>query len=169
MTRERDTRRDGGCPDVPSKSQRKREAHALEDLGRKLVESSEARVNRMDLPDEVRNAILEARGIHAHGARRRQIRYIGRLLRQLNLDPNIALEGRTSTRVSEKLVYWHARLNREGNGALSDFFVQYPGADRQRVRQAVRAARTVEPDTSSSEQASKARMLRHVLAQYIDD
>jgi ribosome-associated protein len=71
----------------PSKSQRKRDALALQALGAQLVALSPTRLARLDLPDELREAVLAAQGMRSHGARARQMQYIGRLMRQL--DPGV--------------------------------------------------------------------------------
>jgi ribosome-associated protein len=68
----------------PSKSQRKRDAHALQALGVQLVELSPARLARIVLPEALCEAVVAARGMHQHGARLRQMQYIGKLMRQLD-------------------------------------------------------------------------------------
>ena len=68
----------------PSKSQRKRDAHALQALGAQLVELPPAHLAQMDLPDALREAVLAAQGMRQHGARMRQMQYIGKLMRQLD-------------------------------------------------------------------------------------
>ena len=68
----------------PSKSQRKREAHALQALGTQLVALPRTHLARMELPDALREAVVTAQGLRPHGARRRQLQYIGTLMRQLD-------------------------------------------------------------------------------------
>lgn len=68
----------------PSKSQRKREAHALQALGEQLVALPPAHLARLALPDELREAVRETRRMPQHGARSRQMQYIGRLMRELD-------------------------------------------------------------------------------------
>jgi ribosomal 50S subunit-associated protein YjgA (DUF615 family) len=68
----------------PSKSQRKREAHALQALGAQLVALSRAHLARMELPDALREAVLTAQGMRPHGARTPHMQYIGKLMRQLD-------------------------------------------------------------------------------------
>ena len=68
----------------PSKSQRKRDAHALQELGVQLVELSPARLARLALPEALHEAVVAAQGMHQHGARLRQMQYIGKLMRQLD-------------------------------------------------------------------------------------
>jgi ribosome-associated protein len=68
----------------PSKSQRKRDAHAMQALGAQLVELPPAHLARLELPDVLREAVLAVQGMRQHGARTRQMQYIGRLMRQLD-------------------------------------------------------------------------------------
>jgi hypothetical protein len=68
----------------PSKSQRKREAHALQALGAQLVALPRAHLARIALPDALRQAVVTAQGLRPHGARRRHLQYIGTLMRQLD-------------------------------------------------------------------------------------
>jgi ribosome-associated protein len=72
-------------PERPSKSQLKREMDALQALGARLIELGKERLAKIDMPDELRVAVKEAQRITAHGGRRRQLQYIGRLMR--NVDP----------------------------------------------------------------------------------
>jgi hypothetical protein len=64
----------------PSKSQRKREAHALQALGAQLVALPRAHLARIALPDALREAVVTAQGLRPHGARRRHLQYIGTLM-----------------------------------------------------------------------------------------
>lgn len=70
-------------PERPSKSQRKRDAHALQALGAQLVALTPARLAQLELPDVLREAVVAAQGMRQHGARARQMQYIGRLMREL--------------------------------------------------------------------------------------
>jgi len=71
------------APLTPSKSQRKRDAHALQTLGIQLVALSAAPLARLDLPETLHEAVLAAQRMRAHGARMRQLQYIGKVMRQL--------------------------------------------------------------------------------------
>ena len=71
------------APLTPSKSQRKRDAHALQTLGIQLVALSVAQLARLDLPEALHEAVMVAQRMHSHGARTRQMQYIGKLMRQL--------------------------------------------------------------------------------------
>ena len=71
------------APLTPSKSQRKRDAHAVQALGVQLVALPAAQLARLDLPEALHEAVVAAQRMRAHGARTRQLQYIGKLMRQL--------------------------------------------------------------------------------------
>ena len=103
-------------PEGPSKSQRKRDSQALQDLGEALVALSPDRLARLELPDVLRSAVLEAQRIHKFGGLRRQKQYIGKLMRDLDAAPIQAqldaLEGhsRAQTAYLHRLERWRDRL-----------------------------------------------------------
>ena len=68
----------------PSKSRRKREATALQDLGEQLVELTSAQLKRIPLPEELLAAIKATQAMSQRGARKRQLQFIGKLMRQLD-------------------------------------------------------------------------------------
>src|SRR6187455_2734613 len=75
-------------PDLlPSKTRRKQEMHALQDIGEQLVQLDLKRLTELALPETLTDAILEARRIHKHEARRRQMQYIGKLMRDVDAAP----------------------------------------------------------------------------------
>lgn len=71
----------------PSKSARKRQYLALQKLGEKLLTVRESDLLDIELDEDLREAVLEARKIRSHGALRRQKQYIGKLMRQLDPEP----------------------------------------------------------------------------------
>ena len=91
----------------PSKSARKREAHALQKLGEELVRLRAADLARLPLPETLRDAIEEARRLTSRGALSRQHQYIGRLMRDIDVD---ALEKALALLPDQKAL--HARIRR---------------------------------------------------------
>jgi ribosome-associated protein len=71
----------------PSKSARKREYLALQKLGEELITLKESDLEALPLDDNLREAVMEARQIKAHGALRRQKQYIGKLMRHVDPEP----------------------------------------------------------------------------------
>ena len=73
--------------DRPSKTQRKKEMIALQDLGEALVKLPAGQLEKLALPEALRDAVIEARRIHSFPALRRQMQFIGRLMRTIDAAP----------------------------------------------------------------------------------
>jgi ribosome-associated protein len=71
-------------PRPPSKSQLKREATALQDLGAQLVKLTSAQLKQVPLPEELQAAVRAAQAMPQRGAHKRQLQYIGKLMRRLD-------------------------------------------------------------------------------------
>ena len=132
--------------EIPSKTKRKQEMHELQALGAALVGLSGAHLESMTLPDELAQAVREARRIRGHEAKRRQVQFIGRLMRELDPAPiraqlAVVAGGSAQARASHQRVeHWRARLM-EDEGALTEFAREHPGADLQQLRALLRNAR----------------------------
>ena len=131
----------------PSKTRRKKDMHALQSLGEALVELSPERLASVEMPEALRDAVLEAKQLHnKHEARRRQMQYIGKLMRDVDATPIRArldeLAGRSAsaTAALHRAERWRDRLI-EDEQAFNEFAQAYPHAELQPVRTAVREAR----------------------------
>lgn|SRR5690606_14456149 len=76
---------DDGAGRPPSKSQRKRDAHAAQKLGQRLVEMRAQEMQGLPLDENLLDALAEARRLTSHGARARQFQYIGKLMRDADV------------------------------------------------------------------------------------
>lgn len=131
----------------PSKSERKREVHALTDLGKQLVDMTPNQLADLPVSEELIDAIKTARKIrNKHAGFNRQIQYIGKLIRSTDPQPIIdAIEARQQAHLHEQkhfhaLEQWRDRLVAEGDEALHGLIDKWPDIDRQHVRQLVRTA-----------------------------
>lgn len=70
-----------------SKTKAKEEVDALQELGKRLVGVGSDRLKKLDIPEALRDAVLEAKRISSHGALRRQMQYIGKLMRDVDTAP----------------------------------------------------------------------------------
>jgi ribosome-associated protein len=133
-------------PEIVSKTRRKREMHELQALGVALVALPEGMLQAMALDPKLLDAVLEAKRITAHEGKRRQIQYIGRLMRDVDPAPIRAriaeLEGSSAqaTARHRRLEAWRERLIADDE-ALTAFAVEHPGADLQVLRTLIRNAR----------------------------
>jgi ribosome-associated protein len=130
-----------------SKSRLKRESAALQDLGEALIELPDEKLNRLDLPAELLEAVRLAKSITAHGGLRRQRKFIGKLLRNLDAEPirtgleALRNEGAVAAHRHHLVERWRDRMLAEGDGAVNLFVADHADADRQKLRQLVRDAR----------------------------
>lgn len=129
-----------------SKSQRKREVEALQDLGGELVKLSRDQLKKMNLPERLHLEILEAQRITQHGATRRQLQLIGKIMRDVDPEPireHLAvIRGESDVAKAEfhALERWRERLLAD-DAALTDWLARHPQADVQYLRQLIRNAR----------------------------
>lgn len=138
----------------PSKSQVKRDMHALLDLGRELIALPPAKLARLPLDEPLREAIALAQRIHSHEGRRRQVHYVGKLMRQADasalraqLDA-WASGSRAETRAMHRLEALRDRLI-DSDEALTQLLAQFPGLDIQSLRAQIRAARKETRDNAT--------------------
>ena len=129
----------------PSKTRQKKAMHELRDLGAELVELSAGQLKRIDLPEDILAAVRECQKITAHGAHRRQLQYLGKLMRGVDDAPiraGLAVirgESAAETARLHRLERMRTRLL-EDEAALADVAAIWPGADLQQLRQLRRNA-----------------------------
>lgn len=130
---------------IPSKTQRKKDMHALQRMGEELVELDPKKLAELALPEILNDAIVLARSLQKHGARRRQLQYIGRLMREIDAQPiqqMLTMWDQPSVQQTARLHQlerWRERLLSDEQ-ALTEFAQQYPHADLQRLRSLIRNA-----------------------------
>lgn len=138
---------ESGDDERPSRSQRKRDMLALQALGERLVDLPVEILERIPLPPDLFDAVMAARSITAHGGRKRQLQYIGRLMREVESEPIrtalAELDGRGAVdkaafRAAER---WRTLLLDDGDDAITEFLDHRPDTDRQHLRRLVRDAR----------------------------
>jgi ribosome-associated protein len=132
--------------ELTSKTRKKKDMLALQDLGVKLAELNEQQLATMELPESLLDAVLEARRLTKHEARRRQMQFIGRLMRDIDAAPIRDRldawqgQGREHTARLHALERWRDELL-AGDPALARFLQEYPGADSQQLRSLIRNVR----------------------------
>lgn len=154
-----------------SKTHRKKEMLHLQDMGVELAGLSPERVKKLDLPEALREAVLDWQRFSKHGAKRRQMQYIGKLMRGIDPEPIAAqlaaLRGESAAAKAEfhALERWRERLL-ENDEAVTQWLQEYPDSDAQHMRQLIRNARK-EAELGKPPKSSRElfRLLREVSAQ----
>ncbi|MDY6840071.1 MAG: ribosome biogenesis factor YjgA [Pseudomonadota bacterium] len=159
--------------DGPSKSQLKREMHALQDLGKRMLDLSNDQLETLPVSDTLRAAIEESRRIRQNEAKRRHLQYIGKVIRQ-EADPEALARAidafdtgsQEHTRRHHLAERWRDRMIAEGDSVIDEFFSYCPSADRQHLRNLARNARK---DVEKQKNTGQARKLFRYLRECIDD
>lgn len=134
-----------------SKSQRKRDADAIRELGAQLAALGASELATVPLPDDVLAAISELNRIKAQGARKRQLGFLAKRMRQIDIEPieaameNLRLAARANTVNLHRVEHWRDRLlgdtpEQNPKQALTEFLDEYADADRQHFRHLQRQA-----------------------------
>lgn len=130
-----------------SKSQRKRDANELLELAKKLIAMPESRLRRMPIDDDLREEIEFARSIRAHGARKRQLMTVGKMLRMRDtdelIDPvnDVDQKNRQANLRFHHIEAWRDRLIEGNDQELSELLEQIPAINAQTLRQLIRNAK----------------------------
>ncbi len=135
--------------DRPSKSQLKRDMHALQELGEALIALPKDALKRMPMPEKLDDAVREARRITDHEGKRRQVQYVGRVMRTLTDDETAALRLALDTqrgvnKAETARLHWIERTRDKllaDDTALTEFIRQHPQVDPQQGRMLIRNSR----------------------------
>ena len=148
--------------DAPiSKTKLKAEADVAQSIGKKLVDLSKDRLIKLALPEALFDAVLEAKRLTANGAIRRQMQYLGRLMRDIDSAPIVeqlqAWEGKNTQENARfhGMERWRDRMI-ENADAVSEFLVAYPHSDSQQLRALIR---NVQKETAANKPPKSSREL----------
>jgi len=144
----------------PNKSQLRRDSIALLELGKKLTDFEVSKLHRLNLPPELLKALLEGKKIHQNGARKRHFKFVGKLLRSMEVEALEKAVNDVEHGVEQEnarfhqVERWRERLlNVEDNEGLTELMAEYPQADvghlRQLIRNAHKEAQQSKPPRSS--------------------
>jgi ribosome-associated protein len=161
---------EGELPEAPSKSERKRQAAELKDLGDELVRMPAAELEALPLDEKLRDAIELARRITAHGGAARQRQLIGKLLRKRDVaEIRAAIERdrlarRLAARDFHRLEGWRERLLAEGEPAIAALSAAEPRVDAAELRALLAQARA---ETTAGRPPAAARVLFRRLREWL--
>ncbi len=134
----------------PSKTALKKAMHELQDLGEALMALPDSRIDALALPELLRDAVRAAQRTKTHEGRRRQIQYLGKLMRRAQdagtIEPirqavvSFQLGHARDALALHEAERWRAELIAD-DAALERWLAAHPGGDVQRLRSLVRSAR----------------------------
>lgn len=162
------------APERPSKTQRKKASHDLQDLGEALVALPDERIAPLPLSDTLRDAVGEYRRTRSHEGRRRQMQFIGKLMRQVDAEPiRDAVTAMRLGRAKDALALheaerWRAELIAD-DAALTAWVERHPTTDSQQLRSLVRNARKDAALAPEQRSGRAYRELFQFIKQHADD
>ena len=155
----------------PSKSQIKREMHALQELGKRICELPKKQLAKVPISETMREAVAEWDRISKNEAKRRHLQYVGKVMRTEDaeaiqealdlLDPSSDVYNR----ILHQQEKWREKLILGGKDALSEFCEQFEVTDIQHLRQLIRnavkeqEAKEANPDAPAKSGKTAARKL----------
>ncbi len=161
----------------PNKSAMKRENAELEDLGEELISLPKERLNGLEMPTQLFEAITLAQNIaNHHGAFKRQRKFITKLLRDMDVSPLRGQLDRHSN-LSARAVHhqhlierWRDRLLKGGDHDLNALMAVYPDAERQKLRQLIRDAHKEQAAEASPRSARLLfKYLRELMTEEVEE
>jgi ribosome-associated protein len=132
--------------ELVSRTKKKQQVEELQKLGAALIALPAITLDALELPAELLAAVREAQRITSHEARRRQVQYIGKVMRRIDPEPVRAAvsamtnQSATARAHQKRLEQWRERLIAD-DAALTEFAGEHAGADLQAMRTLIRNAR----------------------------
>ncbi len=159
-----------------SKTQRKAEADAQQMLGKKLIDLTKEQIEKLNLDENLHDAVLEAKRLTSNGAIRRQVQYIGKLMRNAEIATIEEQLARWEGKHDEEnarfhaLERWRDRLIDDAatfkSDALQEFVQKHPQAEIQRLRT---LSRNAQKEQSANKPPKSSRELFKLLREISDD
>jgi ribosome-associated protein len=166
---------DGEFYDRPSKTQLKKDSHELQALGEALVALPDNRVVDLPISERLRDAVTEYKRTKTHEGKRRQMQYIGKLMRKDDVEPiREAVAAMQLGRAKDSLALheterWRVELL-ASDDALTRWTAEHPASDLQQLRSLIRAARK-DAATAPEQRSGRAyrELFQFIKAQAVDD
>ncbi len=157
----------------PNKTQIKRDIAAIAKMAEEISELSESQIIGLELPDNIRHAIMDAAKMPHKSARKRLFKYITAQLRELDIEPvteklaRIKNKSAHATREHHQAEHWRDQLLGEnGHDVLTQLLTELPHADSQHLRQLQRNALK---ELKAEKPPKSARLLYRYLKQLIEN
>jgi ribosome-associated protein len=156
---------DGPEPwDRPSKTQRKKESHDLQSLGEDLIALPDDRLDGLPMDESLLDALRTYKKTRSHEGKRRQMQYIGKLMRRADPEPlreavaALKLGTAKASLALHEMEHWRAQML-ASDDILTTWMKQHPDTDLQQLRSLVRAARK---DAASAPEQRNGRAYREL-------
>jgi ribosome-associated protein len=158
--------------DKKSKTRLKKEMIELQKLGEKLSQLSDSQIDQMPMPEKLKEALSFLKTITTHGARKRQLQYIGVLMREADPEPiqqtlaNLQAGRRIDVASFLETETLRDALLGDDKKALSEILNRFPSMDRQHLNQLIRNAKK---ESCQNKPPRSARALFKYLKEFVEN
>jgi len=142
--------------ELPSKTRRKKEMTALQELGRELTTLNKKQLGQLPIDPALSAALTEYDRLpNSHEARRRQLQFIGKLMRKSDHEhirselQRLREPDPAEIRRGKEIERWLHLLTNKSETAVNDFVEQYPATERQHLRQLLRNMDNADPENTA--------------------
>ncbi|MBA3029329.1 MAG: DUF615 domain-containing protein [Desulfobacteraceae bacterium] len=142
--------------EIKSRTKKKKEAEELQRLGLELNKLSVPQLERIEIPEDLRAALIEGKSITANNASRRYRQFIGALMRDVNIESIRLALLQSKNEISVKFDpvkearMWIERLLTGDLVEMETLLCEFPGIERQMLNQLVRNIKKEKPGTKTS-------------------
>lgn len=154
----------------PSKTKQKKQMEELQNIGKALVDLPKDVLKKLDLPESLRNEVLDAKNIAQNGAKRRQLQFIGKIMRKIEVEPIRAQLEQLKQPSAREVKFLHAteswreKIINSDNG-YKEFINIYPTADSSKLEELISSCR----GPTNSKSKSSYRRLFKLIASCLED
>lgn len=144
----------------------------MQKTGEALLSLTQPQLQSLSLPEELHLAVLEAHRMRSHGARRRQLQYIGTLMREADVDQiqnqveQLQDQSSKDVRKFKQVELWRDELKNGDDARIQWLLSMFPQMDRETLLRSVQAARKSQGEAA---QRKAGRALFRFLRQYVQD
>ncbi len=127
---------------VVSKTELKKDSKKIQAFGKKISELTVKNIETFKFSPNIYEAIIDLKNIKSNAAKKRQVQYVGKLLREIDLTPafliieQLKVSSQKETQQNHSIEKWREELLINAD-SITQFFNQYPNIDRQSLRQAI--------------------------------
>jgi ribosome-associated protein len=143
-------------PERESKTKRKQQMLDLQNIGKILVELPAPQLAKIPLDERLSDAVNAARVLKSREGKRRQLQFIGRIMRDTDIQPILDALDKVQTKDQlnkakfHQVERWRDKFIADGDKGLDDFLAKYPDTDTQHLRQLIRNAQTDAKENKNS-------------------
>lgn len=145
---------------IVSKTELKKDSKKIQDFGRKISQLTIKNIERFKFSSNTHNAIIDLKNLKSNSAKKRQVQYVGKLLRETDLThafltmKHLKVSSQKEIQKNHTIEKWRDKLLSSAE-STTEFFDEYPNIDRQSVRQVIKNAQKEKKEEKTSKHSKQ--------------